>query len=427
MHTLGKTMRDRLPALGLVSALAIAAMMIASPAALAQQGKPPAKPQESKEFVAAYTAAMTAMQAKDWANELANADKAVPLAKETSAKVAAQQMQLQAYANLGRKDELLGVIEALIAQPGTLPPDQVKAYRGGQIDLYREKGNDAKVYELTQAYIKDYTGTPDMYASQAAYSYKQKDFTNAITSANMAIEAAQKAGAKPKESWFAWVINSYLGQNDLPNYYASLERAYVEYPKPEYIRGLIDRTTKEAKFNRGKNLLDLYRALVAAKIELKPTELGDMGEQAGLRANSGEAEKIFAQLDKTGWAGIDAGNQPRLKKAYEKAQADAKKDAAGGLAGSEKDAAASAKGVIYANVADAYLGAGENAKALDLFQKSIAKGGMDEGEMAYAKLGLGIAQFRSGQKEEALKTWGSVKSDNGAGVLARDWILIAKM
>lgn len=425
MHTLGKLMRNRLPGLGLVSAVAIAAMIAATPAASAQ--KPPAKPTESKEFIAAYKAATDAMNAKDWAGELANAEKAAPLAKDPTAKTAALQMQLQANANLGKKDELLAVIETLLAQPGSLPPDQVKAYRGGQIDLYREKGNDAKVFDLTTAYIKDYTGTPDMYASQASYAYRQKDYANALTNANAAIDAAQKAGAKPKESWYAIVINSYIGQNDMPNYYASLERTFGDYPKPEYIRGLIDRTTKEPKFNRAKNILDVYRTLVAAKIELKPNEVADMGEQAFTRANTAEAEKILAPLDKANWAGVEAANVAHMKGTYEKAQAGAKKDAAGGLAGSEKDAAASPKGIVSINVADAYLGAGDSAKAIELYQKGIAKGGMDEGDVAYARLGLGIAQFRSGQKEEAVKTWSAIKADNGAGVLAHDWILISKM
>jgi hypothetical protein len=336
-------------------------------------------------------------------------------------------MQLQANANLGKKDELLTVIETLLAESaGSLPPDQVKAYRGGQIDLYREKGNDAKVFELTTAYIKDYGGTPDMYASQAAAAYKQKDFANAITNANAAIDAAQKAGTKPKESWLALLINSHLGQNDMPNYYAALERAYSEYPKPDYIRGLIDRATKEPKFNRQKNMLDLYRTLAAAKVELKPNEKADMGEQAFTRANMAEAEKAMAPLAQANWAGVDAANQAHYKSTYEKAQAGAKKDASGGLAGSEKDAAASPKGIVSVNVADAYLGAGDNAKAIDLYQKGLAKGGMDEGDAAYAKLGLGIAQFRSNQKDEAVKTWSGIKSDNGAGALAHDWILISK-
>jgi tetratricopeptide (TPR) repeat protein len=425
MHTLGKLMRNRLPGFGLVSTLAVAAMIAATPAAFAQ--KPPAKPAESKEFITAYNAALAAMNAKDWATELANAEKAAPLAKDPAAKTAALQMQLQANANLGKKDELLAVIETLLSQSATLPPDQVKAYRGGQIDLYREKGNDAKVFDLTTAYIKDYAGTPDMYASQASYAYKQKDFANAITNANAAIDAAQKAGAKPKESWYAIVINSYIGQNDMPNYYASLERAFGDYPKPEYIRGLIERTTKEPKFNRPKNILDVYRALVAAKIELKPNEQADMGEQAFTRANSAEAEKILAPLAQAGWTGVDAANVTHMKGTYEKAQAGAKKDAAGGLAGSEKDAAASPKGIVSINVGDAYLGAGEYPKAIELFQKGIAKGGLDDGDVAYAKLGLGIAQFRSGQKDEAVKTWTGIKSDNGAGALARDWILISKM
>jgi tetratricopeptide (TPR) repeat protein len=425
MHTFGKFMRNRLPGIGLVSAVALAVAIAATPAAFAQKGKN-GKPAESKEFIAAYNAAMAAMNAKDWATELASAQKAAPLAKDPAARTAALQLQLQANANLGKKDDLLAVIETLLAQPAGLPPDQVKAYRGGQIDLYREKGNDAKVYELTTAYIKDYTGTPDMYASQASYAYKQKDFAGAITNINAAIDAAQKAGTKPKESWLALQINSYLGQNDMANYYTSLERAYTEYPKPDYVRGLIERTTKEPKFNRQKNILDVYRALVAAKVELKPIEMADMGEQALTRGNSGESEKAFAAVDKSGWTGVDAAGQAHFKKSYEKAQADAKKDAAGGLAASEKDAAASPKGIVFINVADAYLGAGDNTKAIELFQKGLAKGGLDEGDVAYAKLNLGIAQFRSGQKDQARTTWESIKSDNGAGVLARDWILISK-
>ena len=134
MHTLGKFMRNRLPGIGLVSAVALAVAVAATPAAFAQKGKN-GKPAESKEFVAAYNAAVAAMNAKDWAIELANAQKAAPLAKDPAARTAALQMQLQANANLGKKDDLLAVIEALLAQPAGLPPDQVKAYRGGQIDI----------------------------------------------------------------------------------------------------------------------------------------------------------------------------------------------------------------------------------------------------------------------------------------------------
>ncbi|MEP7209958.1 MAG: hypothetical protein ABI740_03895 [Alphaproteobacteria bacterium] len=429
MHTLGKIMRNRLPALGLglVSAFGMVAVIgVTAPAAMAQKADKSGKqPPESKEFVAAYNAAVAAMQVKDWATELTNATTAVSLAKNPGAKLPAQQMQLQAYAGLGNKPEMLKAVEALLGEQG-LPADQIKNYRSVQMGLYSELNNDAKAIELTKAFMKDYGGTPDQYLFLASYEAKQNDCPNAITDANKAIDGYKSAGQKPKETAYSILLKCYVDAKDNPNYYATVERAYGDYPKSELLRPLIDRTTKEPKFNRQKNILDVYRALAAAKVELKPSELADIGEQALSRANSSEAEKAFAQADKAGWTGVDATNQTRYKKMYEKAQADAKKDAAGGLAASEKDAATSPKGGVYANVADAYLGAGDNAKAIELFQKGLAKGAMDEGETAYAKLGLGIAQSRNGQKEDAVKTWGEIKGDNGAAVLAHDYILMSK-
>jgi tetratricopeptide (TPR) repeat protein len=419
-------MRTRLPAVavGLVSAFSMAtAIGVMAPAAVAQKGK---QPTESKEFVTAYNAALAAGQSKDWATELSNATTAVPLAKNPGAKLAAMQMVLQANAGLNNKPEMLKAVEALLAEPG-LPADQMKNYRQIQMSLYSETNNDAKAIDLMKAFIKDYGGgTPEQYAYMASYDSKQGDCPNAITDANKSIDLAKAAGQKPKDAVYQILIKCYFDGKDMANYYATIERVYAENPKPELMRALIDRTTKEPKFNRSKNLLDVYRAIVAAKAELKPMEMGDMGEQALTRGNTTESEKVFAQLDKNGWSGVEAAAQERWKKMYAQAQSGAKKDATGGLAASEKDAAASPKGGVYANVADAYLGAGDNAKAIELFGKAFAKGNMDENETAYAKLNLGIAQSRNGQKDEARKTWGDIKGDNGAAVLAHDYILLSK-
>lgn len=427
MLTVGKFMRNRLPALGLglISAFSLAAVVgVTAPAAVAQKGNKP--PPESKQFVAAYNAAMAASQAKDWAAELAHANTALPLAKNSVAKLAVRQMQLQAYAGLGNKPELLKAAEALLASPD-LPADQAKNYRQLQMALYSEMNNDAKAVELTRAFIKDYGGTAEQYAYIANYELKQNDCGNAIADANKSADASRQAGQKPKETAYQILLKCYFDQKDMANYYTTVERVYGDYPKPELLRALIDRATKEPKFNRSGHMVDVYRALVAAKVDLKPMEMGEMAELTLTRGNTAESEKVFAQIEKNGWNGIDAAAQARWKKMYAQAAASAKKDAAGGLAISEKDAAAAAKGGIYFNVADAYLGAGDNAKAIELFQKGLAKGGMDDGDVAYAKLGLGIAQYRSGQKDDARKTWEDVKSDNGAGVLARDWILISTM
>jgi TolA-binding protein len=72
------------------------------------------------------------------------------------------------------------------------------------------------------------------------------------------------------------------------------------------------------------------------------------------------------------------------------------------------------------------MGAGDYKKAIDLFGKALEKGNMEAGATDLVKLRLGIAQWKGGQKDAAKKTWQSIKSDNGAGWLAKSWLAIAK-
>ena len=68
----------------------------------------------------------------------------------------------------------------------------------------------------------------------------------------------------------------------------------------------------------------------------------------------------------------------------------------------------------------------DNTKAIEQINKGLAKGNLDAGQLAFAKLDLGIAQFRSSKKDDARKTWGEITGDNGAAVLAKSWMLISR-
>ena len=48
-------------------------------------------------------------------------------------------------------------------------------------------------------------------------------------------------------------------------------------------------------------------------------------------------------------------------------------------------------------------------------------------DTTHHRLHLGIAQYRAGQKDAAQATWAEVKSDNGAGMLAKNWTIISKL
>ncbi|WP_447407021.1 hypothetical protein, partial [Clostridium perfringens] len=53
----------------------------------------------------------------------------------------------------------------------------------------------------------------------------------------------------------------------------------------------------------------------------------------------------------------------------------------GSLATSEKQASASANGKLSAQTADAYLGQGNYAKAIELYRQALTKGGVDKDEV----------------------------------------------
>jgi hypothetical protein len=422
MQSTAYSFRHRVSGLALGLAVAFGGagvMIVTAPAAVAQA-------KASKEFVEAYTAASNAYKSKDWASAISNADKAASLAKAPDQRMAVANLRVGAYHGAGKKTEEIKAIEDLLAMPG-VPKDQVTRSRETLAGLYAQTNNDAKAVELTKQLIADKPpGTAEQNAYIASYALRTKNYKDAITYANKAIDLAKKGGKKPKEAWYQIVQKAYFEQKDDANFYATVERTAQDYPTAANLEILINKTTKEPHFNRTANMLDLNRALQAAKVTIKPTELAQMGEDAISRENSAESAKIFEGLAKSNWTGIDTSKQARYKNMYAKAQADAKTDAATGLAAREKDAETAPKGDKLVDIGDAYLGAGDNPKAIELINKGLAKGNLDPGQVAYAKLDLGIAQYRSGKKADAQKTWSEVTGDNGAAVLAKAWILISK-
>ena len=407
-------------ALGLIVAFsAAAAIGVLAPAAVAQKTTP--------EFGKPFQDARAAAQSKDWSTALSKADAASTFAKTQGEKQGVETVRVMAYQGLGKKPEMLKALENQLAIGG-LPAETVKINRRTIAGMYaRDMHNEAKAVELTKAIINDYGGgLAEENAYVASYSQRQKNYKDAIASANKAIEISRKEGKKPKEAWYQIVQKAYFEQKDEANYYATVDRTAQDYPTAGNLEILINRTTKEQHFNRTANMLDLNRALQAAKVTIKPQDLAQMGEDALSRGNPAESAKIFESVAKSNWAGFDATSSARYKKIYDRAETDAKSDAATGLAGREKDAAAAPKGDRLVAVGDCYLGAGDNVKAIEQINKGLAKGNLDAGQLAFAKLDLGIAQFRSSKKDDARKTWGEITGDNGAAVLAKSWMLISR-
>ena len=76
------------------------------------------------------------------------------------------------------------------------------------------------------------------------------------------------------------------------------------------------------------------------------------------------------------------------------------------------------------NTGFAYVVSGQHEKGIDMMERGIRKGGLKRPDDA--RLHLGIAYLRAGQKEQAVRAFKSVQGTDGAADLARLWTLYAR-
>ena len=421
MNTFGKAIRRRIPAigLGLISALGVAAggAVMSAPAAYAQKA--------SKEFGQPFMEARTMIQAKNFSGALPKIEQAAPHAKSQAEKLGIEQLRTAVYAGTNNRQKLISSLEAQLALG--VDASTAQKHKRTILGLYGELGNDAKALQLTKDYLNQYGGDSALYAYVASNAFKAKNYADAISYSQKAIDQARKEGRRPDEKWLNIEARSYFDQGKMDQYFASVERAAAIYPKPEYLKILIQAAERAPKFSRAASQLDVYRATKAAGINMSKAEQLQMGEAAFSASLPVEAEAYLKPLAESGFlGGAEDRNAARNKKMWADIQAQARAERAGGIEGSLADAQKAPTGVVFANVGEAFLGLEQWDKAIDALQKGIAKGGMKPDELANAQLHLGIAQFRAGQRDAARKTWASIQADNGAQQLASVWTIISQ-
>jgi len=422
MQTFGKTLRGSASAigLGLLTAFGLAGVIVATaPAAVAQI-------KAKKEFVENFNAASTALQSQQYQVALDKAAAAQPHAADNQQKSALEQIRVAAYAGTKNWAQQIKSIETAL-QLG-VPETLQKIYKQQLAAAYAETGNEAKALELTKSFIDQYGGDPAQLAYLARKALDAKNYDEAISYANKAADQVQKEGKPANATYYNILLNAQSASGKMDEYYATLARVAPMLNKEIYWKPLIERARKEPKFKPNDAQLDVYRTLDQAGVKLSPQDKVDMGELALNRGMASESERILAPLFQDGTlGGASDKNADRSKRLYTKAQTDAKFDRDGGLAQSEKDAAAKPTGDVYAITGESYMSAGNYDKAIELMKKGLEKGQLEPGIEQLVKLRLGIAQFKAGQKDEARKTWSEITGDNGSAWLAKVWTSLSKI
>jgi Tfp pilus assembly protein PilF len=167
------------------------------------------------------------------------------------------------------------------------------------------------------------------------------------------------------------------------------------------------------------NTLNVFRLSREMGGMIRGEEYTEMAQLALEKGLPGEAQSVIEE----GKAKNIFTNKSNLDLATRllgtaKAQAAADKPT---LLAQDKEAAGRKNGEVDARIALAFLGYGDFERAVMAYERGLAKGNVRNPEEA--RLNLGIAQLKAGNKEGAAATFAAVKGDETLQRIARLWSL----
>jgi hypothetical protein len=301
-------------------------------------------------------------------------------------------------------------LDTLIASPSTPAADKAKytyrrgilAYNGGQYPV--------AVQYLTQAKQQGYTD-PNLDMTLVRAKLQGANPAGGLADLDAQLKAQEAAGQKPTEEYYRFAISRANQQKNLPLTVNLLQRYVGAYPTAKnwrdvlYTYGMQKDSTTQLDPSQRLDVLRLMRQTNSLADQYDYEEYANLAYQRGLPT---EAQSVLK-------AGQAAGKIPASSTTSKQLLADSATAIRneGSLSTSATKAKASANGKLAAQTADAYLGADENAQAIELYNVALQKGGVDADEV---NLHLGIAQARSGDKAAAAASFDKVKGQPRAGI-----------
>jgi len=221
------------------------------------------------------------------------------------------------------------------------------------------------------------------------------------------------ANKKTAENELRTMAVSQRQLKDESGYISTLKLLLQNYPSKTYWADIIPRLARQANFNTRFDL-DLYRLLEATGNMEDTVEYVDMANLAIKVGLPAEALRTVEAAYRAGLMGKgnDAANHQKLRLQIQQRLTEDEK-ALPALEKSAKDANA------LASLADVYASMQKWDLAQLNYTKALSMGGLRR--EAETRLHAGIAMFKAGQKDEALKMLDSVQGDSTAVELAQLW------
>jgi hypothetical protein len=327
-----------------------------------------------------------------------------------------EQMRAAAAAQGGDTEQAIKSSLALI-NSGKLSEADKARHAANLASLYYRNRDYANAAKWADQVLKTNPGDATMRSLLIQSYYQAGDLAAASREALADVQAAEKAGRAPPEDRLQLLANVASKGSDRGAYVAALERLVAYYPRKEYWADLLRRIESKPGFSN-RLTLDVLRLRLATKTIESGADYSEMAQLALQQGQAAEARKILDEGFAVGalGKGAEAERQKRLLALATQRAESAPRDLA------TAEAEGSGDGNALVRIGLAYTGLGQFDKGIALIQQGIAKGGLKH--VDDARLHLGLAYLRAGNKAKANEAFRSVKGSDGAADLARLWMRV---
>jgi hypothetical protein len=405
---------------GLAGVALVAAWCAAGPAldlpspidaAYAQKKDDKKPPKLSAEVVKSLKPAQEAIQKGDNDTGIQLATTSLEVAKTPYEQEMSLRILMAGYA--GKKDfaNYAATVEKLLTlNPESITPEERSRYFKQLSQINFQNKDYAKVQQWATKWAEN-GGGADAYQILAASYLVQKDCKNGIGPLEKSIE-----GKVPDESQLKQLNFCYYQNGDKDKRTGVMEALATRFPKRDYYIDLINLYQDAGADNRV--MLSLFRLGLDRDWLTRESEFLEFSEMALEVGSPAEAEKVTQAATAKGT--LTAGDRAnRAKQQAKQLAAEDRKQ----IAALDKEAKAGKNGEADVKVGLAYLGMGENQKAIDAITRGLQADRVAKVKRVDdANMMLGIAYSRLGNKAEAAKAFEAAAKDPRMTKAANLWI-----
>jgi hypothetical protein len=379
-------------------------------------------PQVSPALAKTFKAAQDAQKAKQWPELIAKAQEVLASSgRKPDDTYYAYYLLFDANKNLGNVAEMRKNLEGVVDSGFLTPPQQATFLKALVSLAFQAKDYDAAIdYGLRM--VKADTADVEVQTYIGQSYYQKGAFTDSARLFNDLVNEQIKQGQTPREQHLQLLQSSYSKLSNKNAETDALEKLVTYYPKPLYWEHLLFSVRSNPALDARQKLW-VYR-LMWATGTLKPVDYNRFAEYAQGAGLPAEAQKVYE-------AGLKANafpdeEKPRIERQTVALGKVTATDMAE-LSKLEAEAKAASTGdldVVLGMTLNSY---GETAKAIEVLQRGLQKGGLKEQQAIDGAMGLGMAQLRVKDNAAAQKTFESIKTaDADMQRVVKLWLLYAK-